>query len=146
MAKQPVVKFKKLHEDAITPTYAHKTDACADLYSVEKVVIPAKGRKVVNTGIAIELPHGYEAQVRPRSGLAAKKGITILNSPGTIDEGYRGEVKVILYNTSNNIVVLEKGTRIAQICFQKVSKVKFEETKNLSDSDRGEGGLGSTGE
>jgi len=102
-------------------------------------------RKLIPTGIFLEMPIGIECQVRPRSGLALKKGLTVLNSPGTVDADYRGEVGVILINLSNETVVLEDGERIAQLVFCPITIVKLEETSNLASSERGEGGFGSTG-
>lgn len=102
-------------------------------------------RAIVKTGLYIELPIGFEAQVRPRSGLAAKKGITVLNSPGTIDADYRGEIGVILVNLSNENFTIENGERIAQLVIAKHERAVFEEVEVLSETDRGEGGFGSTG-
>jgi len=102
-------------------------------------------RKLVKTGIFMEIPVGFECQVRPRSGLALKKGISVLNSPGTIDADYRGEVGVILINLSNEPFVIEDGERIAQLVFAKVEQAQWRETEVLSDTDRGAGGFGSTG-
>jgi len=102
-------------------------------------------RAIVKTGLFIELPLGYEAQVRPRSGLAAKNGITVLNSPGTIDADYRGEIGVILINLSNEVFVIENGERIAQLVIAKHERAQWIEVQELSDSSRGEGGFGSTG-
>jgi dUTP pyrophosphatase len=108
-------------------------------------VIRPLERALVSTGIAIELPEGYEAQIRPRSGLALKKGVTVLNSPGTIDHDYRGEIKVILINLSDKEVVIEKGERIAQMVIAPVLKVEVVEVKELSNTQRQDGGFGSTG-
>ena len=102
-------------------------------------------RTIVKTGLFIELPIGYEAQVRPRSGLAAKKGITVLNSPGTIDADYRGEIGVILVNLSNEVFVVENGERIAQLIIAKHERAEWIEVQELSETSRGEGGFGSTG-
>jgi len=102
-------------------------------------------RAIVPTGLFMELPVGYEAQVRPRSGLAAKKGITVLNAPGTIDADYRGNVGVILVNLSNEDFTIENGERIAQMVIAKHERAQWEEVETLSDTDRGEGGFGSTG-
>ena len=102
-------------------------------------------RTIVKTGLFIELPIGYEAQVRPRSGLAAKKGITVLNSPGTIDADYRGEIGVILVNLSNEVFVVENGERIAQLIIAKHERAQWIEVQELSETSRGEGGFGSTG-
>ena len=145
MAAKKILKVKKLHKDAVIPSYAKNGDAGMDLYSVEAIGILSGERVLVKTGISIELPKGYEAQIRPRSGLALKKGITVLNTPGTIDEGYRGEIGVILINHSDEIVFIQKGDRIAQMVINKIESVKIEEVKELSDTDRGTGGFGSTG-
>lgn len=146
MPAKKCLKVKKLHEDAVLPSYANRGDAGMDLYSIEDGGITPGERCLIRTGIAIELPKGVEAQIRPRSGLALKKGITVLNTPGTIDEGYRGEVGVILINHSDEIVFIKKGDRIAQMVINKVESVKIEEVKGLSGTDRGKGGFGSTGE
>ncbi|MBV7269203.1 dUTP diphosphatase [Winogradskyella luteola] len=102
-------------------------------------------RTIVGTGLFIELPIGYEAQVRPRSGLAAKKGITVLNAPGTVDADYRGEIGVILVNLSNEDFIIQNGERIAQLVIAKHERAEWEETEELSSTDRGKGGFGSTG-
>ncbi len=102
-------------------------------------------RMLIKTGLFLQIPEGYEAQVRPRSGLALKKGITVLNSPGTIDADYRGEVGVILINLSNEPFVVEDGERIAQLVFAQVTQAKWHETSSLSETERGAGGFGSTG-
>jgi dUTP pyrophosphatase len=102
-------------------------------------------RKLIPTGLFLEIPAGFECQVRPRSGLALKKGITVLNSPGTIDADYRGEVGVILINLSNEAFIVENGERIAQLVFSRVEQIEFEQTENLSETERGSGGFGSTG-
>jgi len=139
------VRVKKLHEDAVVPNFAHAGDAGADLVSVEDVELNAGEHKLVKTGIAIELPPYTEAQVRPRSGLALKHGITVLNTPGTIDFQYRGEIGVILHNTHIIDFKIEKGMRIAQMVINQLPKVEYVEVEELSDTDRGEGGFGSTG-
>lgn len=137
---------KKLREDASLPFYATPGASGLDLFCVDDVVVirPLE-RVLVSTGIAIELPEGYEAQIRPRSGLALKKGVTVLNSPGTIDHDYRGEIKVILINLSDKEVVIEKGERIAQMVIAPVLKVEVVEVKELSNTQRQDGGFGSTG-
>jgi len=128
------------------PSYAQPGDAGADLRASEALVIPAGERRTVATGTAIALPDGYVGLVHPRSGLAAKHGITVLNAPGTVDAGYRGEIKVTLLNTDlKSEFRIEIGDRIAQIVFQAVEKAKFIEVTSLPDSSRGEGGFGSTG-
>lgn len=142
-----IVKFKKIDERAIIPTFAHESDAGMDLYAVldEPITIQPLERKLISTGFSMELPVGYEAQVRPRSGLALKHGITVLNTPGTIDAGYRNTVGVILINLSNTPFVVNPGDRIAQMVINEYADAFIEEVKELSDSDRGMGGFGSTG-
>lgn len=139
------LKVERIHKDAILPSAAHSGDAGLDLYSVENIVITPGESALIKTGIKIELPEQTEAQVRPRSGLALKFGITVLNTPGTIDEGYRGEVGVILINHSKNIFTVEKGMKIAQMVVKPVWKVDIVEVEKLSSSERAEGGFGSTG-
>jgi dUTP pyrophosphatase len=102
-------------------------------------------RTLIPTGLFLELPEGYEAQIRPRSGLAIKQGITVLNTPGTIDADYRGEVKVVLINLSNEIVTIQSGDRIAQMVFQKVERIKLKAAEKITDTSRGAGGFGHTG-
>lgn len=139
------VKFKKIHPDAVMPEYAHAGDAGMDVRSVDELTIPPGARALVHTGLIIVLPPMYEAQVRPRSGLALKSGITVLNTPGTIDAGYRGEVGVILANFGENEFKVAKGDKIAQIVIQPVIRAEIEETQSIDATDRGEGGFGSTG-
>ena len=140
------IKIKRLHADAQIPQYAHGPleDAGMDLHAVEDVTLEPRVALLVPTGLSIEVPPGYEAQLRPRSGLALKHAITLPNSPATIDPGYRGEVKVILLNLGNDPYVIHKGDRIAQMVIAKYEAVEFEETE-LSDSNRGAGGFGSSG-
>jgi len=139
------VKIKKLDPNAIVPTYAHNTDACFDLCSLVDGEIFPGDRKLVKTGIAIELPEGYELQVRPRSGLAYKQGVTVLNAPGTVDAGYRSDVGVILINTGERTFEFNAGDRIAQACVKPIYHAVFELVEELGVTDRGEGGFGSTG-
>lgn len=139
------LKVKLIHEDAKLPNRANEGDAGMDLYSIEEIVIPAGKSALIRTGIEMELPRGTEAQVRPRSGLALKHSITVLNSPGTIDEGYRGEVRVILINHGLEDFTVEKHMRIAQMIIAPVLQVKIEQTETLTESDRGRGGFGSSG-
>ncbi len=127
------------------PKYAKHGDAGMDICAAEDVSIPSFSWKAIPTGIYIELPEGYECQIRSRSGLAAKFGIQVLNSPGTIDSGYRGEVKVILKNGDHRPYEVKSGDRIAQMVFAPVTTATLTEVAELSDTDRGEGGLGSTG-
>ncbi|HHY82151.1 MAG TPA: dUTP diphosphatase [Clostridiales bacterium] len=139
------LKIKKIHPDARIPEYAHPGDAGLDLFSVEEAFIEPGCSRLIHTGIAMELPEGTEAQVRPRSGLALKHQVTLLNTPGTIDEGYRGEVCVIMINHGKETFHVTKGMKIAQMVIQHVLRVQVEETEELSSSDRGSGGFGSTG-
>ena len=140
-----MLKVRKLAADAILPHYAHPGDAGLDLFSHEPAEIGPGESKMIRTGISIELPKGTEAQVRPRSGLAAKHQLTVLNAPGTVDEGYRGEVCVILINHGKKPFVVEKGMKIAQMVVQPVLTVDVVEAAELSDTARSTGGFGSTG-
>lgn len=139
------LKVKLIHEEAKLPYQANEGDAGLDLYSIEEKVIKAGESALIGTGIQIELPVKTEAQIRPRSGLALKHSITVLNSPGTIDQGYRGEIKVILINHGKEDFKVEKHMRIAQMVIAPVLQVNLEQTKNLSDTDRAKGGFGSSG-
>ena len=129
------------------PQYATPQSAGVDLRAdiSGEIVLEPLGRAIVPTGLYLEIPAGYEAQVRPRSGLAAKKGVTVLNSPGTIDADYRGEVRVILVNLSSEPFTIVPGERIAQMVFARHEQVEWEETDTLEESERGAGGFGSTG-
>lgn len=128
------------------PTYAHPGDAGADLRSAEDGVIAPGERKTFRTGVSVAIPDGYVALVHPRSGLAAKHGITVLNAPGTVDAGYRGEIAVTLLNTDlTNAFTVQRGDRIAQIVFQAVERANFIVVETLPGTHRGEGGFGSTG-
>jgi dUTP pyrophosphatase len=140
------VRIKKLHRDALVPRYAHgpDEDAGMDLHSVEDVILAPGEIKLVPTGLAIELPSGYEAQIRPRSGLALKYGITLPNSPATIDPGYRGEIKVIMQNTGQQVFEIQPGERIAQMVIARYEAIEWEEG-DLGESVRGAGGFGSSG-
>ena len=139
------LRFKRIHPDATLPSYAHASDAGMDVRSVEDVTVPAKGRVLVHTGLVMLLPPMFEAQVRPRSGLALKHGITVLNTPGTIDSGYRGEVGVILANFGDSDFEVRKGDKIAQIVVAPVLQARIEEADEIDETDRGSGGFGSTG-
>ena len=139
------VLFRKIDPSARLPEYAHPGDAGMDVFSVDSLVLPPGGRALVHTGLVMQLPPDAEAQVRPRSGLALKHGVTVLNSPGTIDAGYRGEVGVILVNHGAEPFCVEKGMKIAQIVVAPVVQVVIEETFATDDTDRGAGGFGSTG-
>ena len=140
------VHVKKIVDNAILPFKAHDGDAGFDLFSIEKTEIKPKEFKLIKTGIALELTEGLEAQIRSRSGLALKSGVAVLNSPGTIDAGYRGEIGVILINHGYETFHVDMHMKIAQMVIQKLPKVELVETKlDLNFSDRGEGGFGSTG-
>jgi dUTP pyrophosphatase len=139
-------RIRKLHEGALIPRYAHgpAEDAGMDLHAVEDVLIAPGETKLIPTGIAIELPPGYEAQIRPRSGLALKHSITLPNAPATIDPGYRGELRVILLNLGRETFQIRRGDRIAQMVIARYEAVEWEEG-DLADSTRGGGGFGSSG-
>ena len=139
------LKFRKIHPDAALPSYAHPSDAGMDVRSVDDLTIAPGKRALVHTGLVMLLPPMYEAQVRPRSGLALKNGITVLNTPGTIDSGYRGEVGVILINLGDEDFQIRKGDKIAQIVIAPVTQPEIGETDSIDETDRGAGGFGSTG-
>lgn len=139
------VLVERIDEKAIIPFQAHEGDAGMDLFSIEEVTMKPMERKLIHTGIKIQLPKNTEAQIRPRSGLALKNGITVLNSPGTIDEGYRGEIGIILINLSNEEFKVEVGMKIAQMVIKPTLSVEVEECVELNETVRGEGGFGSTG-
>lgn len=144
--EQYKLKIKRISDKAVLPNYAHEGDAGLDLYAVKELILNPGDRGLVHTGIQIELPKNTEAQIRPRSGLALKHGITTLNSPGTIDEGYRGEIGVILINHSDETFKVEEGMKIAQMVVKPVLKVEITEVEELSsDTDRSENGFGSSG-
>ncbi|MFN5748772.1 MAG: dUTP diphosphatase [Pseudanabaena sp.] len=138
------IKFNKLHPDAQIPSYAHVGDAGADVYSVAEVTLQPSDRAAIPTGLAVDIPLGYEIKVRPKSGLALKHGITVLNSPGTVDAGYRGEIQVIVINLGKEVYTFAKGQKIAQLVLKPVIQAQFIEGE-LGTSDRGDGGFGSTG-
>jgi dUTP pyrophosphatase len=142
----PRFRIQKLHEHAIVPRYAHgpAEDAGMDLHAVEDLSLGPGETKLVPTGLAIELPSGYEAQIRPRSGLALKHSITLPNSPATIDPGYRGELRVILLNLGQNQFEIHRGDRIAQMVISRYEAIEWEEG-DLAVSTRGAGGFGSSG-
>ena len=140
------IRISKLHPDAALPRYAHgpQEDAGMDLHAVGQVTLEPGVPQMVPTGLSIELPGGYEAQIRPRSGLALKHAITLPNSPATIDPGYRGEIRVILLNLGRENYVVHKGDRIAQMVICRYEAIEWEEGE-LTDSRRGAGGFGSSG-
>jgi dUTP pyrophosphatase len=140
------VKIKRLDERARLPTRATDGSAGWDLYALDTVSVGTNLSKPLRTGIAMEIPPGWEGQIRPRSGLAAGLGLSVLNAPGTIDSDYRGEIKVLLYRAAGlGSHRVRKGDRIAQIVFQRVPEVELVEVAELDDTDRGNGGCGSTG-
>ncbi len=138
------IKMQKV-ADVPTPSYAHKGDAGVDLYSAEDCVLKPMERKLIPTGLKLEIPYGYEGQVRPKSGLAMNHGITHANAVGTIDSSYRGEIKVPVINLSTEAYRIERGKKIGQIIFAKVEEAVFEEAGQLSETTRSENGFGSTG-
>ena len=138
------IKIKRIG-DAKIPAYAHKGDSGVDLYSTEDYVLKPMERKLIGTGIKIAIPYGYEAQIRPKSGLATHHGISHANSVGTIDSCYRGEIMVPMINLSSIEYKIEKGKKIGQMVFAKVEEAVFEDTEDLGETTRNEGGFGSTG-
>ena len=139
------VIFKKINPDAILPSYAHPGDAGMDLHAICDKEIPPSEVALISTGLSIQLPENTEAQVRPKSGLALKNAITVLNTPGTVDEGYRGEIGVILINHGKETYHVSKGQKIAQLVIKPTLHVEIAEQNELSDTQRGAGGFGSTG-
>ncbi len=144
--KQFQLKVKRLSAAATVPRYAHPEDAGLDLFAAREVTIEPGQSEIVPTGLAIELPPGTEAQVRPRSGLASKHQVTVLNAPGTIDQGFRGELGVILINHGRSAYRVQQGDRIGQLVVQERLAVEVVEVEALSESRRGSRGFGSTGE
>lgn len=138
------IKMQKV-SDVPTPSYAHNGDSGVDLYAVEEYTLKPMERKLMPTGLKLEIPHGYEGQVRPKSGLALNNGISHANAVGTIDSSYRGEIKVPLINLSDKPYKVEKGKKIGQLIFAKVEEAVFEEVKELGKTTRNEDGFGSTG-
>jgi dUTP pyrophosphatase len=146
--KSKTLGYKKLSPDAVDPSYNFEKDSGFDLYSTEYVALAGMSRAMVGTGLAFNIPDGYEIQVRPKSGLAINYGLTVLNTPSTIDGGYVGEVKVILFNTSRETYQVKKGMKIAQAVLCPVQQGKYVNLENideLPDTDRGSDGFGSTG-
>lgn len=139
------IKWLKLQPGAQIPLYRHKGDAGFDLTACGDTAIGPWERKLVPTGLKVEIPEGYEMQIRPRSGISLKTPLLIANSPGTVDSGYRGEVGIIVFNASNNPYVVRHGDRIAQGVIVKLPEVEHIEVSELSESERGENGFGSTG-
>lgn len=139
------VKIKKLHPEAMIPVYHKRGDSGFDFHALHELEIPGFAAVVARTGLAMEIPLGYELQIRPRSGMSLKYPLIVANSPGTVDSGYRGEIGVILRNLAAEPVTLQKGSRIAQGVLSPIAHAKFVEMEELSDSERGSGGFGSTG-
>lgn len=142
-----IVKIMKLHPEVLLPQYSHPGDAGMDLYNMgEEVILKPLARALLPTGLKVAVPAGYELQVRPRSGMALKKGLTVLNTPGTIDAGYRGEVGIIVYNASpDEAITIKKGDRVAQIVLKKFEEIEWQVIAELDETSRNEGGFGSTG-
>jgi len=148
LMRRQTVEVELVSEDAIFPSYAYPTDSGFDLHSTNDLEVGPFGRALVPTGIKLSFQEGYEIQVRPKSGLAIKQGLTVLNTPGTVDQGYTGEIQVIVFNTNNYSVTIPKGMKIAQAVLCPVMNGKFvllKEVENIKDKDRGENGFGSTG-
>jgi dUTP pyrophosphatase len=142
------VKVNKIHEDAVLPKYNYLTDSGFDFHSTEEIEVPPFGRVLVPTGLKFDLPNHMELQVRTKSGLALKHGIMVLNSPGTVDNGYTGEVQVIIFNANNLPFKIEKGMKVAQGVFSQVVSgqiIEFEQVDNINEKDRNANGFGSTG-
>ena len=141
-------RYHQSHQDAVEPKYVYITDSGFDLHSVEEIIIESFGRALVPTGLHLDIPENYEIQIRSKSGLALKQGLMVLNSPGTVDQGYTGEIKVILFNTTKNTITIEKGQKIAQavLCPVVCGKwLEFQKVDNIEDKDRSDKGFGSTG-
>jgi len=146
--KTKSLKVELLNDDAKFPEYAYPSDSGFDLFSTEFVILAPFGRALVPTGIKLSIPEEFEIQVRPKSGLAINQGLTVLNTPGTVDSGYNGEIKVIIFNTNNTTVTIPKGTKIAQAVLCPVVNGKYVDlvqVNKVSDGDRGDNGFGSTG-
>jgi dUTP pyrophosphatase len=148
MMKTRTLGVEMVHEDTKVPSYAYPSDSGFDLHSTIEIIIPPFGRVLIPTGIKLSIPDEYEIQVRPKSGLALNQGLTVLNTPGTVDSGYVGEIKVIMFNTSDQSVTISKGMKIAQAVLCPVVNGKYvsiELTNKVDDKDRGNNGFGSTG-
>ena len=142
------VNYKLTSEDSVDPKYAYETDSGFDLHSIEEIVIEPFGRALIPTGLHIDIPNDYEIQVRSKSGLALKQGLMVLNSPGTVDNSYTGEIKVILFNSSNKLVTIEKGQKVAQAVVCPVVSGKwltFKKVDDIQNKERSDNGFGSTG-
>jgi dUTP pyrophosphatase len=148
IAKLRTIKVELTHENAVLPKYVYPSDSGFDLHATEEVIIGPFGRALVPTGLKVSFEEGYEIQVRPKSGLAIKQGLTVLNTPGTVDQGYTGEIQVIVFNTNNTTVTIPKGMKVGQGVLCPVVQGKFvmiETVEKVEDKDRGNNGFGSTG-
>jgi len=147
-AKTKTIEVELVHKDAVFPKYAYESDSGFDLHSTEDLSVGPFGRILVPTGIKVSFDEGLEIQVRPKSGLAIKQGLTVLNTPGTVDQGYTGEIQVIVFNTNNYTVVIPKGMKVGQAVLCPVVNgkyVRFEKIDTINEKDRGDNGFGSTG-
>jgi len=144
--KRPEVKIRKAHPDVPDPVYSTPGAAGCDVFAIENTAIFEGCSILIHTGLFLEVPEGYECQIRPRSGLAVKNGITVANSPGTLDSDYRGELMVCLINHSHKEYRINRGDRIAQLVFAPVVQATFVNVDELSETERGSGGFGSTGQ
>lgn len=143
-----ILKVKKLHNDSVLPKYNYPTDSGFDLHATEEIILQPFGRALVPTGLSFQFEEGLEIQVRPKSGLAINQGLTVLNTPGTVDQGYSGEIKVIIFNTNNTTVTIPKGMKVGQAVLCPVLNgryVEIQDVDNLDETDRGTNGFGSTG-
>jgi dUTP pyrophosphatase len=148
MSKTKTIKIELTNEDSVFPKYVYPSDSGFDLHASEEVIIGPLGRALVPTGLKVSFEEGYEIQVRPKSGLAIKQGLTVLNTPGTVDQGYTGEIQVIVFNTNNTTVTIPKGMKVGQGVLCPVIQGKyvvFEQVGNVEEKDRGNNGFGSTG-
>jgi dUTP pyrophosphatase len=142
------IEVELIHKDAVFPKYAYLSDSGFDLHSTQDLEIKPFGRILVPTGIKVSFEKGYELQIRPKSGLAIKQGLTVLNTPGTVDQGYTGEIQVIVFNTNNHSVMISKGMKVGQAVLCPVINgeyVRFQQVDQLDEKDRGDNGFGSTG-
>ena len=142
------IEVELIHKDAVFPKYVYLSDSGFDLHSTQDLEIKPFGRILVPTGIKVSFEKGYELQIRPKSGLAIKQGLTVLNTPGTVDQGYTGEIQVIVFNTNNHSVMISKGMKVGQAVLCPVINgeyVRFEQVDQLDEKDRGDNGFGSTG-
>lgn len=148
LSQTKTLKVKKIHADAVLPKYNYPSDSGFDLYSTSEIVIPPFGRALIPTGLVFQFPKNHEIQVRPKSGLAINQGLTVLNTPGTVDQGYTGEIQVIVFNTNQHETTIKKGMKVAQAVLCPVVNgefVKVEEIQDIEEKDRGDKGFGSTG-